>query len=147
MLYTFGQLEFADEEQLAFILAHEIGHLVKRHPEQMEEHKMRLFGEWYDQNANRISRLSAQAVAEAFLREKAPELEKKQVPWEAEADAEGRALMQLAGYKTEEAARALERAQDWLWAQGDTTQDKTHDPLSVRVERLRKLDRALGQTD
>ncbi len=148
VVITFGVLEFTDEDQLAFILAHEMAHLALRHPEQMEENKRRLFDPWYEANAARASGMTPAQVAEAFIRDAAPRLAELQKPLEKEADADGLNLTEAAGYDRSQAARALQRAQDWLWAQGESgKEDKTHDPLEARAKRLQDWDRAMGKAE
>lgn len=136
VVVTYAALEFTDEDQLGFILSHEVAHLANRHTEQMQEFRMKLFEKWYDRNSARLGNLDTEATVKAFGTENAAAIKGNQVPYEREADADGLNLMTLAKFDPDKAPSALARAQDWIWAQDGPGDDQSHDPLWQRVKQL-----------
>lgn len=134
----YGLLEFvADEDELAFILGHELAHLAGNHAQRLVDMKLELFDKWYDGQGDRVASMDAQAVAAAFARENDGKLKELQRALEREADADGLNLMTVAGFDRDAAATSLRRAQDWLWAIGMKAPDDAHDPIWVRAKQLK----------
>lgn len=140
---THGALEFCDEKKLAFILGHEIAHLVREHPQKAVDYRMSLFEPWYDAAGDRVAGLDAKAVVALFSKEMAPKLNAYTKVLEREADADGISLMGLAGYDQTGAEIAMQDAEHWLRAMNAFGEDLTHDPLALRAVQLAAIRRQM----
>ena len=139
VILAFGAFEFTDEDQLAYIIAHEIGHIAKKDPQAIYAYKMKLFDAWYDKHKKWADKRKPEVVVKRALVKILPKLQKAQIPLERLADDHAELLLShLPEFDLQAGAKALERAQDWLWALGDSNEDKSHDPLEKRVIYLRQ---------
>lgn len=152
VLATYGLFEFNNEDQLAYIFAHEISHLASEHPKRTIEAMRKLsdekFDAWYEAKKAKFSRMKTEEVAEAFLKDHEAELAKTQVEFERAAEANGFNLMGLANRNCEDltlpvvpfarvgAEESMARADKWLKARHMDGIDLTHDPLLVRSATL-----------
>jgi len=127
-----------DEDELAFIVGHEIAHLVLKHPEANQAKALELLEPWSKKNDLKKFK-DDDAAVKAFQHDNAAALAAFQRGQEREADREGLALSRLAGFDPKGAATAMQHGQDWVWATTDGTPDTGHDPLPKRVSELRRL--------
>lgn len=140
---THGALEFCDEKKLAFILGHEIAHLVNEHPKKLVDYRMSLFEPWYDAAGDRVAGLDAKASVALFAKETQSKVGAFTKALEREADTDGISLMGLAGYDQAGAEIAMQDAEEWLRAINAFGEDPTHDPLALRAVQLAALRRQM----
>lgn len=135
----YALLEFVhNEHELAFILGHEISHLAEDHGGEKVRKRMEFFDAWYASNEKEVSSLPAEEVVKRFSENEKikADLEAHERSLERRADANGLNLMTIGRYDRNQASVSLQRAQDWLWAVGQTAPDLAHDPLWVRSKQL-----------
>lgn len=134
------------DDELAFMLAHEFGHLVLNHHGRLRDQRIALFNRWYA--GLRPPPANENGLAERFMREKAAELDALQRPLEGEADTHALSLMAAAGFNRTEAPKAMLHAQDLVWANHWTNGGDHDTPLqrasAIRAQNLSALENALG---
>lgn len=139
VVVTYGALEIGDKDHVAFMMAHEIAHLLNHHPQQFAAIQAEVFEQWYSANGVRVAMMSPKDAVEAFSKEKNGELGERNRPFERQADKDGLDLMAKAGYDAGKAGDSMDRAQDWLAALHLDKDDPAHDPLAVRAAQLRTM--------
>jgi Zn-dependent protease with chaperone function len=137
VIVTYGALEIGGEDHLAFMMAHEISHLLHEHPQKLARLQLDALDAWTQANAARVAGMSPEEEAALFERETQAELGEKNKPFEREADQGGIVLMAKADYDPGKAGDALNNASDWLAALKLPAADPAHDPLAARVAALR----------
>jgi Zn-dependent protease with chaperone function len=137
-----------DEDELAFVVAHEFAHLELGHHERIKAGTGALFDRWYDRLSEEEK--GRPGLAARFRAENLAALDALQQPMEDEADERALPLMHAAGYRRSRAPSAMLHAQDLTWAMG-WTPGGDHAPPVQRAENLRRLnhadlERRLGQS-
>lgn len=132
--------------QVAFILAHELTHLMRHDPEETEKNNKALFEAWYPAN---LSRYPEGTKEIAILKdwEKATERARAafQKPREELADTDAtqwiRTLKDPAAnrpFEKDAGENALAAAREWLKALGEDDSDPFHGSVRERIAALRK---------
>lgn len=123
--------------EVAFLLAHEMSHLMLHHPEQLEKHNMDSLTKWCE--SNDCDGDPKQVVA-GWERGTRDERNAFQRDIEQQADREGRqwitSLTDPAtgkAFSAEAGEDALKSAEQWLKAKGETLDDPNHGSLASRV--------------
>jgi hypothetical protein len=141
--------------EAAFILAHEISHLVMHHPEQLEKHNMDSFMAWCESRLEFCSSADTQRIVAAWDRATVDERNAFMRKIEAEADREARQWMTTVPdprtgrtFAADGGEEALKSAEQWLKAtQGDVlADDPAHGSLASRIEVLRRDREQMGQS-
>lgn len=133
--------------EAAFILAHEISHLVMHHPEQLEKYNLDSLLAWCESRLEFCSGADTQRIVAAWDRATVADRNAFMRRIEAEADREARQWMTTVpdprtgrAFAADGGEEALRSAEQWLKAtQGDVLpDDPAHGSLASRIEVLRK---------
>ena len=140
--------------EVAFILAHEISHLVMHHPEQLEKYNMDSLMAWCEDKIDLCSGDDTKRIVAAWDRATAADRNAFMRKIEAEADREARQWMTTVpdprtgrAFAADGGEEALKSAEQWLKAiQGDVLPDDPgHGSLASRIEVLRRDREKMGQ--
>ncbi len=140
--------------EVAFILAHEISHLVMHHPEQLEKYNLDSLLAWCESRLDFCSSADTQRIVAAWDRATVDDRNAFMRKIEAEADREARQWMTTVPdprtgrtFAADGGEEALKSAEQWLKAtQGDLLpDDPAHGSLASRIEVLRKDREKMGQ--
>jgi hypothetical protein len=141
--------------EVAFILAHEISHLVMHHPEQLEKYNMDSFMAWCESRLEFCSSADTRRIVAAWDRATVDDRNAFMRKIEAEADREARQWMTTVPdprtgrtFAADGGEEALTSAAEWLKAtQGDVLpDDPAHGSLASRIEVLRRDREQMGQS-
>lgn len=105
-----------DQDEMAFVLAHEMAHLEMEHPKKVIANIEKEFSAWYDTLDPEAQ--AQQGLAQRFQKENKAKLDTFQKPLEDAADARGLELMEKAGFKRTAAPAMMLHAQDMVWVMG-----------------------------
>lgn len=144
VIVSFGMLEALDQDQFAFIVAHEVSHLTGEHAKRIYDSRMKLFEAWHKEKAESLARVPPRDVLARFQRENSAEISAQARGLEREADSDGLNLVQTAGFDREHASTALKRTYGWLLALGIAGGEGAgHDPLLERAKAMSDANRKL----
>lgn len=142
-----------NKNQLAYFLAHELSHLAAGHSQLMKDFAMARLDQWM--KTRDLDGASADRIVAAYLTDP-DEVQARadhQKGLERDADADGLNCMVLPKdaegrplYDPAQAPESLQSAREWLKAVDRGREvDQLHEPLSQRVENLRRWNRVLGR--
>ncbi|MBI5211227.1 MAG: hypothetical protein HY927_14740 [Elusimicrobia bacterium] len=131
--------------EVAYILAHEISHLMTHDPERLEKLSMDSFEKWCSDNPDPCSDGDAKKIVAKWDKATRAERVKEQRKMEEEADRNARQWLTTLidprtglPFATDAGEQALKSAELWLKAKGEKLDDPEHGTLADRIEVLRK---------
>lgn len=137
-----------DPDELAFVLAHELAHLVLNHPKLVADNNAKVFGAWYDEQAGKdfsFADLDTKTKLARFQKDKGAELAAFQYPFEEAADLKGREIVEQFNkslgrvkYKAKGSSMML-HAKDFFWVMG-YQEGADHPPIMTRAKKFKEMD-------
>jgi len=140
-----------DEDEAGFLFAHEVQHLILKHPKKYNDYKMALLDKWAAEELARgndiyASDKTADAAVKAFFAAKTAEIDAFQVRLEDEADRDAVPLMCKAGIDPRAALRLLGRGERWVMAVGGELGAEHAEPAE-RIASIRRTIASLNVKD
>lgn len=137
-----------DQDELAFVMAHEMAHLVLGHPKAVADNNVKVFEKWYDEQAAKdfnFESVPSKDKLARFQQEKGGELAAFQRPFEEAADLKGREIvgqfnksLGRVKYKQKGSSMML-HAKDFFWVLG-LKEGPDHPPIMSRAKQMKELD-------
>ena len=137
-----------DQDELAFVMAHEMAHLVLNHPKLVADNNAKVFEAWYDEQSRKdfsFAHLDTKTKPARFQKDKGADLAAFQFPFEEAADLKGREIVEQFNrslgrlkYKAKGSSMML-HAKDFFWVM-DLKEAADHPPIMTRAKKFKEMD-------